>query len=328
MPRPRRILSRLALLALCGAAGCASLLDGKGGGDGLPYETVRADPGADTAAAKAANEAALEKIACGDLEGAEKKLKAALAADVRYGPAHNNLGHLHYVAGRLYEAAWEFEYAARLMPGDPGPHNNLGLVMEAAGRLPEAIDAYSTASSMRPDVADFLANLARARDAAMEPNHETAAMLRELVLLDSRPQWRAWAGELLATRYQDFAGVFAAGPLPPGAVPFEGPPPPAADVATPPGDDAPPRLLPAPAPLPLPSLSDENPAAGPFERSPSEPRLLPPAPLFDPDAPADAADPSETALPSETAPPSEPAPPAGVIDPFADLPSLPTQSPE
>ena len=246
---------------------------------------MRADAGADASAARELNAEALELIAAGKPAEAEAALKAALTADGRFGPAHNNLGHLHYVAGRLYEAAWEFESAAKLMPGDPAPHNNLGLVMEAAGRLPQAVEAYSVAVDMRPDRPEFLANLARVRVTTEEnaaPDPATAALLRDVVLIDPRPAWTAWAGELLATRYLAYADALDAGP----PVPLGTLPPDAGDV---PGDEPVPPF-PAPPPLPLDAVA---PPALPEPTPPTLPSIAPP-------------------------PPATP----GVIDPFA-LPNLP-----
>lgn len=79
----------------------------------------------------------------GKVDEAEKALKNALAADVNYAPAHNNLGNVYFARGEYYLAAWEFEYAVRLMPNHPEPLNNLGAVYEQVGRLERAIECYA-----------------------------------------------------------------------------------------------------------------------------------------------------------------------------------------
>jgi hypothetical protein len=56
-----------------------------------------------------------------DLVGCE-----ALSADLFFGLAHNNLGVLYLKEDKLYEAANEFEWARKLMPGHPDPRMNLG----------------------------------------------------------------------------------------------------------------------------------------------------------------------------------------------------------
>ena len=78
------------------------------------YETISGNPNHDTAEARKQTDAALKLIDKGDCEAAEQKLQKALIADVSFGPAHNNLGHIYFEQGKLYLAAWEFEYATRL----------------------------------------------------------------------------------------------------------------------------------------------------------------------------------------------------------------------
>src|SRR5688500_1660762 len=95
-------------------AGCKSAP----GGD--PVTAVR-----DTDRARQLNERAYKLLNEGKHAEAEKVLHEALAADMTFGPARNNLGLVYYQIGRWYEAAWEFEYAVRLMPFQPAPRNNL-----------------------------------------------------------------------------------------------------------------------------------------------------------------------------------------------------------
>ena len=77
-----------------------------------------------------------------DFAHAEKYLRKAPAADVRFGPAHHSLGVLYFWQKKLYLAAWEFEYAARLMPDRYEPLNNLGLVYESVGKFAQAKSYY------------------------------------------------------------------------------------------------------------------------------------------------------------------------------------------
>ena len=76
---------------------------------------------------------------------AERLLREALTADLYYGPGHNNLGVMYLKQGQLYEAANEFEWARKLMPGHPDPRMNLALTLERAGRIDEALATYETA---------------------------------------------------------------------------------------------------------------------------------------------------------------------------------------
>lgn len=78
---------------------------------------------------------------------AEALLRRVVIADPFHGPAHNNLGvlMLNSKPPRLYEAAHEFEWAGKLMPGHPDPRHNLAMTLEAAARYDEAISAYRVA---------------------------------------------------------------------------------------------------------------------------------------------------------------------------------------
>src|SRR5207249_1720310 len=99
----------------------------------------------DTELARQENDRAYQLIRDGKYDQAEKILKKAIAANVMFGPARNNLGLVYYHESKLYQAAWEFQNAIRLMPYQPEPRNNLGLVFERAGKLTDAADAYDRA---------------------------------------------------------------------------------------------------------------------------------------------------------------------------------------
>jgi YD repeat-containing protein len=165
------------------------------------YETVSADPHRDTELAIAKNEKALKHIHAAHWDHAEKALQEALVADVMYGPAHNNLGWVYYKQGRYYVAAWEFEYAQKLMVGIPEPVNNLGLVYEVVGRLPEAQACFDEAAGADPHNPQFLANLARVRLKQGERSTDTAHILRGVAFHDERPEWPSGTYIGLTTTY-------------------------------------------------------------------------------------------------------------------------------
>lgn len=175
------------------AGGCAS-----GGKRSREYVTVPESPNRDTAAADRLTRKATELIERDDLNGAEESLKRALAADVTHGPAHNTLGIVYYRTNRYYLAAWEFQYAARLLPHKPEPRNNLGLVLEAVGRLEEAAETYAEAKDLEPDNPQFIGNLARARIRQGDRSSQTRQLLEEIVMKDTRPEWVEWARRRLA----------------------------------------------------------------------------------------------------------------------------------
>ena len=140
----------------------------------------------------------------GDLCRAEQLLREALAIDARFGPAHNTLGTLYLEQGKHYFAAWEFEYARRLMPERVEPINNLGLVYESAGQLDRAIEFFEQAYAEAPLVPQYLGNLLRARVRRGDRTPDMIPLLNELVMLEPRAQWREWAQRQIATgRYPD-----------------------------------------------------------------------------------------------------------------------------
>ena len=162
------------------------------------YQTIIADPNRDTERAYELNARALRLFAKGKLEQAEQALQQALIADVTFGPAHNNLGKHYFNQHKLYLAAWEFEYAMKLMPDRPEPYNNLGLVYEAAGKYGEAIEMFHQAADIDKSNAEYLGNLIRARLRSGDQQDELRDLLEHLVFLDSRPDWVDWAEEKLA----------------------------------------------------------------------------------------------------------------------------------
>jgi hypothetical protein len=61
------------------------------------------------------------------LASANASAEEALIADVLCAPAHKNLGHFCFEQSRLYLAAWEFDYARRLLPESAEVADDLGL---------------------------------------------------------------------------------------------------------------------------------------------------------------------------------------------------------
>jgi Flp pilus assembly protein TadD len=193
--RDRRLLLNLSFLVACASTiGCNTAPRQPSG----PYETIGKDPHRDADIARQENARAVALIDAGDYPAAETALKAALSADIMCGPAHNNLGKVYYRQSRLYLAAWEFQYAMKLMPNQPEPLNNLGLVFEAAGKLDEAADHYGKAVALEPDNIHAMGNLARARVRRGDRDPEVRALLGKLVLRETRPNWLAWERSTLS----------------------------------------------------------------------------------------------------------------------------------
>ncbi len=157
------------------------------------YQTVADDPRRNTEFARTKTHHAKELIKNGDWSGAEQALRQALDADVMFGIAHNELGKVYFHQSRLYLAAWEFQYAAKLMPNQPEPRNNLGLVLEAANRFDDAIKCYDEAIKSQPDNAEFIGNSARARIRRGDSDAQVKELLARLVERDTRTDWVNWA---------------------------------------------------------------------------------------------------------------------------------------
>jgi len=194
MPSPNAALLVLAI-ALLAVAGCGDRTRTVRAGN---YRTVQAEPDRDTDAAKRYNQRGLEHLAAGDLNEAAMDFRRALAADVQYGPAHNNLGKVYYAEKDWYQAAWEFEYARELMPRHPEPLNNLGLVHEQAGEFDRAIEHYDKAVALDPDNIEYRANLARAMVRRGDRTEQLKLLLQQILAEDTRPDWLVWAKAHLA----------------------------------------------------------------------------------------------------------------------------------
>src|ERR1700722_3903999 len=109
-------LPLMAILSCLGVFGCGDTQTTQS-----PYQTVAKDPRRDTDLARKLTAQAIDSIDQSKWPDAEALLKKALDADVTFGPAHNNLGTVYMYQNNLYLAAWEFQYAAKLMPYQPEP---------------------------------------------------------------------------------------------------------------------------------------------------------------------------------------------------------------
>ncbi len=123
---------------------------------------------------------------------AEALLREALIADLYHGPAHNNLGVLYLNAGRLYEAAGEFEWARKSMPGHPEPRMNLAMTLERAGRFTEALAAYDAALEAYPEHLESMQGKARLQVRHGLTDDATPGLLHAIALRGD-PAWSDWA---------------------------------------------------------------------------------------------------------------------------------------
>jgi Flp pilus assembly protein TadD len=128
-----------------------------------------------------------------DVAEAESLLQQALTADLFFGPAHNNLGVVYLKQGKLYEAAGEFEWARKLMPGHPDPRMNLALTLETAGQTDEAIVTYRTALEVWPGHIGSIQGLARLHVVDGRETLELSDWLDEISIRGETERWREWA---------------------------------------------------------------------------------------------------------------------------------------
>jgi len=127
-----------------------------------------------------------------DPDEAMRLLRLAVEADLFHGPAHNNMGVILLNQGRLYEAAEEFDWARRLMPGHPDPRINLGIALERGGKADDALEAYASAIEVFPGHLPSLQALTRLQVRSGNRTEETNELLREIVHRGDET-WREWA---------------------------------------------------------------------------------------------------------------------------------------
>jgi tetratricopeptide (TPR) repeat protein len=152
-----------------------------------------------TAASRNSTEAErLNRLGADVIDGnpseAEKLLRDALTKDLYCGPAHNNLGVLYLKSGKLYEAANEFEWAKKLMPGHPDPRVNLALVLERAGKLDDARTNYESALKEYPDYLPAIQGLASLTVRSGRADEHLASWLDTIAMRSDDDTWRDWAG--------------------------------------------------------------------------------------------------------------------------------------
>ena len=176
--------------------GCASSLDT----NKQTYESPAEAKAAQVEKAADQNQEAAMFIGQGQYTKAEQLLKEALTEDMTYAPAHNNLGLVYYHSQQYYTAAWEFEYAVKLMDNASEPLNNLGMVYEAVGQYEEAQDYYKRAYEADPNNVQIIGNYARNHVRQGLKNDQLRKLLDEIVLRDDREDWIEWAKEQRAVQ--------------------------------------------------------------------------------------------------------------------------------
>jgi Flp pilus assembly protein TadD len=129
---------------------------------------------------------------------AERLLREALSKDLFFGPAHNNLGVLFLEQGKLYEAASEFEWARKLMPGHPDPRVNLALTLERAGKTDDAIATYGAALQVYPDYLPAVQGIACLTLRSGRSDERLHGWLQDIAIQSPPGPWRDWGQRHLA----------------------------------------------------------------------------------------------------------------------------------
>ncbi len=181
----RRFLATVVLAALASLAGCRT--QNTLGPYQVPSEADRA-----TSVAERLNREAADLIDS-DPAKAESLLRDALTKDLFFGPAHNNLGVVFLHQQKLYEAAHEFEWARKLLPGNPDPRVNLALTLERAGRLDEAFKTYETALEVAPEDLSAIEGLASLAVRTRRDEPRLHGWLEQIALDSTDLAWASWA---------------------------------------------------------------------------------------------------------------------------------------
>jgi len=189
--RSCRFLPRMLLLA---AMGTSALMGACAGPHG-PYAPL-AEGARSPLKAEGLTQEAAALIGEDDAK-AESLLREALTEDLYHGPAHNNLGVIFLKQGKLYEAAGEFEWARKLMPGHADPRMNLALTLETAGHVDDAIGTYRTALEVAPDHIQTIQALARLQCKSGKKDARTLEALKTIAMRGDSERWRDWAREMM-----------------------------------------------------------------------------------------------------------------------------------
>lgn len=128
-----------------------------------------------------------------DKAEAEQKLRQVLGFDLYHGAAHNNLGVLLLEQGKLYDAAEEFEWARKLLPGNPEPRTNLAIVLTRAGKHHDAIGAAKGALEVQPGNLHAMQTLAYVQIRENLVEKQTKQLLESIILRSDEPIWQEWA---------------------------------------------------------------------------------------------------------------------------------------
>jgi tetratricopeptide (TPR) repeat protein len=89
----------------------------------------------------------------GNYDQALTALQQVVKYDEGFSLAHNNIGNIHYIQGRIPQAVDSWQKALHGDPTNPQPYFNIGMAMQQLGRPKKALEYYELylAHAERPD---------------------------------------------------------------------------------------------------------------------------------------------------------------------------------
>jgi protein O-mannosyl-transferase len=138
------------------------------------------------------NNLGLIDLAAGRVSEAAAQFEAVLRSGARQAEVYNNLGTAYARLGRYDEAAAQFEAALRLQPGYPVAEANLGNVLAQTRQYDQAIMHYRRSLELKPDAADVHTRLGMAYLLA-DHTKDAADEFAEAIRLDpdaAEPRYR------------------------------------------------------------------------------------------------------------------------------------------
>ncbi len=126
---------------------------------------------------------ALLRIQRDDSEEAVSLLQQAVTIDPAYAAAHNNLGNVLKLTGRIDEAEAAYRRVLELAPEHADAWNNLGIVHRLKDRPKEAEEALRQAIRFNPKLVDAYYNLGRLLD-SLRRFEEAVPLLQQVLKLN------------------------------------------------------------------------------------------------------------------------------------------------
>jgi protein O-mannosyl-transferase len=143
-------------------------------------------------------------IQTGYWQDGETLWNRTLAFDSNNGVAHNNLGRVLFLKGRVDESIAHCQKALEIDPDDVEAHNNLGLALLQKGRVDESIAEFQKSLQGKPDYAKAHFNLG---NALMQRGRAEEAAAHYRQALQTRPDYTEAHNNLgVALRQQGLRG--------------------------------------------------------------------------------------------------------------------------